>query len=42
VSEGELIVYVNSTNGLTLAVNRGSAGERLAISSGDRIALTSA
>ncbi len=37
--EGELIVYVDSNGSLALAVNRGSAAERLGLGPGDRVVL---
>jgi S-adenosylmethionine hydrolase len=42
VGEGELLLYVNSTQGLTLAVNRASAAERLGIGVGDTVVLSPA
>jgi S-adenosylmethionine hydrolase len=39
VAENELVLYLNSSGGLALAVNLGSAAERLGIAAGDEIAL---
>lgn len=39
VGEGELIMYLNSTGGLALAVNQGSAAERLGLAPGDEVLL---
>ena len=40
VAEGELVLYFNSSGGLALAVNRGSAAERLGLAAGDEVALS--
>jgi S-adenosylmethionine hydrolase len=37
VAEGALIVYITASGGLALAVNRGSAAERLGLSPGDEV-----
>jgi S-adenosylmethionine hydrolase len=39
VGEGELVLYVDSHASLALAVNRGSAVERLGVAPGDRVVL---
>jgi S-adenosyl-L-methionine hydrolase (adenosine-forming) len=41
VAEGELLLYLDSSGALALAVNRGDAARRLDLAPGDRIALTS-
>ena len=38
-AEGGLLAYLDSYRNLALAVNRGSAAERLGVSVGDRIVL---
>jgi S-adenosylmethionine hydrolase len=39
VADGQLILYEDSYRNLALAVNRGSAGELLALSAGDEVVL---
>ena len=39
VEPGELVVYLNSSGGLAIAVNQGSAAERLGIVAGDQVVL---
>ena len=39
VDEGELILYLDSSASLALAVNRGSAAERLGLAAGDEVVL---
>ncbi|SBW22443.1 hypothetical protein FDG2_2647 [Candidatus Protofrankia californiensis] len=39
VSPGELVVYVDAAGLMALAVNRGSAAERLAVTAGDLLRL---
>jgi S-adenosylmethionine hydrolase len=39
VAEGGLLLYLDAAGSLALAVNRGSAAERLGIEAGDRVAL---
>ena len=40
VDEGELILFLDSSAALALAVNRGSAAERLGIAAGDEVVLS--
>jgi len=39
VSEGDLLLYLDSSGGLALAVNRDSAAERLGVAAGDEVVL---
>ena len=39
VGEGELLLYLDSSGSLALAVNRGSAAERIGVGPGDEVRL---
>jgi S-adenosylmethionine hydrolase len=40
VGEGELVAFEDSSRQLALAVNRGSAAERLALATGDQVRIS--